>query len=195
MKNISFWVCVILFWLAACSPKKVEAIPSPTPPPPTDTPVPPTVESEFVTYRDPKNKFEITYSKEVFTPDPKRSDADMLTLVLNVQNLFPGQNLEDVFVSVSAEKVCRFKDIYYEDPDKETINDIDFSVYSTRDSGTFTNNFETLTYQTVHNELCYEIHLNIREYSLTAYPQLTEYDPELLLIEYKNLLNTFKFVE
>ena len=186
---------MILFWLAACSPKKVPANPSPTPPPPTETPVPPTEESKFVTYRDLKNKFEITYSKEIFTPDLEKSNAEMLTLVLNIEKLFPDQNLEDVFVSVSAEKVCRFKDIYYEDPEKETINDIDFSVYSTRDSGTFTNNFETLTYQTVHNELCYEIHLNIREYSLTASPQLSEYDPEILLIEFKNLLNTFKFTD
>ncbi len=142
-----------------------------------------------------KNGFEITYSTEIFTSHTDNSKPGLLLLVLNTEKLFPGQNLENVVVSVSAGPVCRFKDIYYENPEEETINDIKFSVYSTRDSGTYSNVFETLTYQTDHNDLCYEIHLNIREYSLTAFPELSEYDPEILIIEFKNLLSTFKFIE
>jgi hypothetical protein len=194
MKQPSFFPIVIVFWLVACIPVTGQASPLPTLLP-TGTPAPPPTESEFVTYQDLKNKFEITYSKDKFIPDEGNSNANLLSLVLNTEELFPGQNLENVVVSVSSGVICQYKDIYYEDPEKETINGIDFSVYSTRDSGTFSNIFETLTYQTFHNGLCYEIHLSIREYSLTAFPELSEYDPEIMIIEFKTLLNTFKFTE
>jgi len=194
MKQTSFFPIVIVFWLVACIPVTGQASPLPTLLP-TGTPAPPPTESEFVTYQDLKNKFEITYSKDKFIPDEGNSNANLLSLVLNTEELFPGQNLENVVVSVSSGVICQYKDIYYEEPEKETINGIDFSVYSTRDSGTFSNIFETLTYQTFHNGLCYEIHLSIREYSLTAFPELSEYDPEIMIIEFKTLLNTFKFTE
>jgi len=192
-KRLSFFVFVIIFWLGACT----AATGQETPPTslPTETLMPPATVSEFVAYQDLKNKFEITYSKDKFTPDVGNSNANLLILVMNTETLFPGQNLETVMVSISAGVICLYKDIYYEDPDKETINGIDFSVYSTRDAGTFSNVFETLTYQTFHKGICYEIHLSIREYSLTAFPELSEYDPEILIIEFKNLLNTFQFIE
>jgi hypothetical protein len=194
MKRPLFFVIVMIFWLVACIPVTGQASPLPTLLP-TVTPTPPPTESEFVTYQGLKNKFEITYSKDKFTPDEGNSNANFLILVLNTEELFPGQNLENVMVSVASGVICQYKDIYYKDPEKETINSIDFSVYSTRDSGTFSNIFETLTYQTFHNGLCYEIHLSIREYSLTAFPELSEYDPEIIIIEFKNLLNTFKFTD
>jgi hypothetical protein len=197
MKKIPFFVCMILFWLAACSPKTVQANPSPTVPPLTETLVPPTEESEFVTYQDTKNKFEITYSREIFTPDFDNSTPDLLVLVLDVGKLFSGKNLENVEVRVSASPVCVYQDLYTEDNQtgEETINDIDFLVYSTQDTETASNVFQTLTYQAHHNNLCYEIHLKMREYSLTEFPNVAEYDPEVLIIEFKNLLGTFKFIE
>jgi hypothetical protein len=192
--RFSFFVLVSIFWLAACIPVTGQENPSPMPLP-TETATPVAEENEFITYQNTKNKFEITYSKEKFTPDEDNSNANQLILVMNVDKLFPGQNLENIEVRVSAGVICQYKDIYYQDPEKETINGIDFSVYSTRDAGTFSNVFETLTYQTFHNGICYEIHLSIREYSLTAFPELSEYDPEIILIEFKTLLNTFKFIE
>lgn len=197
MKKISFFVGVILFWLAACNPKTVQADPAPTVSPPTETPLPPTEESEFVTYRDPKNKFEITYSKQIFTPDLGNSTPDLLVLVLDVGKLFSGKNLENVEVRVSASPVCLYQDIYTEGnlTGEETINDINFSVYSTHDMETANNVVQTLTYQTYHNNHCYEIRLNMKEYSMTAFPDVPEYDPEILIIEFKNLLGTFKFNE
>lgn len=191
-KRLSLFVFVI-FGLLACTPAT-----GPEAPPtslPTQTLTPPATVSEFVAYQDLKNRFEITYSKDKFTPDLGNSNANLLILVMNTETLFPGQNLEDVTVSISAGVICLYKDIYYKDPEKETINNIDFAVYSTRDAGTFSNTFETLTYQTFHKGLCYEIHLSIREYSLTAFPELSKYDPEIIIIEFKNLLNTFKFIE
>ena len=194
MKRLSFFVFVIIFWLAACIPVTGSESPLPTLlPPETSTPL--VQENNLVTYQDTKNKFEITYSKDIFTPDIENSNADLLVLVLDIGKLFAGKNLENVAVRISASPVCRYKDIYYENPAKETINNINFSVYSTRDAGTFSNVFETLTYQTYYNDLCYEIHLNIREYSLTAFPDVAEYDPEVIIIEFKNLLGTFKFIE
>jgi hypothetical protein len=117
--------------------------------------------------------------------------------VLDIGKLFAGKNLENIVVNVSASPVCRYKDIYTEDnlTGEETINDITFSVYSTRDTESSSNVFQTLTYQTYHNDLCYEIHLKMREYSLTAFPDVSEYDPEIVIIEFKNLLGTFKFIE
>ena len=194
IKKLLLLYVFVIFWLAACAPVSSQETPVLTPSPTaTLTPLP--TASEFVTYQDLKNKFEITYSQDKFTADEGNSNGNLLILSLNTETLFPGQNLENVTVSVSAGVICRYKDIYYEDPEKETINGIEFSVYSTRDSGTFSNIFETLTYQTFHNGLCYEIHLSIREYSLTAFPELSEYDPEILIIEFKNLLGRFKFIE
>jgi hypothetical protein len=196
MKRPSFFVFVIVFWLAACIPVTGQESALPTSLP-TETSTPPATESEFVTYQDKKNKFEITYSKDIFTPDIENSNADLFVLVLDMGKLFAGKNLSNVVVSVSAGPVCRYKDIYTENnfTGEETINNITFSVYSTRDAGTSSNVFQTLVYQTYHNDLCYEIHLNTKEYSLTAFPDVSEYDPEVLIIEFKNLLGTFAFIE
>jgi hypothetical protein len=192
--SISLIGCVVIVWLVACAPTKGQDVPLTTVHP-TETPTPGVEESKFVTYQDKKNKFEITYSKDIFTPDLENSDADLLILVLDIGKLFAGKNLENVVVTVSAASTCRYKDSYYEDPDKETINNIDFSVYSTRNAEMPTNVFQTLTYQTYHNDLCYEIQLHMKEYSLTAFPDVAEYDPEVIIIEFKNLLGTFKFIE
>lgn len=196
MKKPSFFIFVIILGLAACIPANVQDIPSPAVVP-TETSTPLPEESKFVTYQDRKNKFEITYSKDIFTPDIENSNADLFVLVLDIGKLFAGKNLENVVVHVSAGSVCRYKDIYTENnfTGEETINNVIFSVYSARDAGTSSNVFQTLTYQTHHNNLCYEIHLNMREYSLTAFPDVSEYDPEVIIIEFKNLLGTFKFIE
>jgi len=193
MKRPSFYIFVIVFWLVACKPTAAQEIP-PTALPPTATPTPTAEESEFVTYQDTKNKFEITYSKDIFTPDEENSKADLFVLVMDLGKLFAGKNLENVVVTVSAAPTCRYKDSYYEDPDQESINNIDFSVYSARHDDMPTNVFQTLTYQTSHNDLCYEIQLLMKEYSLTTFPDVAEYDPEVIIIEFKNLLGTFKFI-
>lgn len=164
---------------------------------PTETSTPLAEDSEFVTYRDVKNKFEITYSKAIFTRTVKKSNANPLVLMLDIGKLFAGKNLENVAVNISAGSVCKYKDIYKEAnlTGEETINTIPFSVYSTRDTGTSGDVVQTLTYQTYHNDLCYEIQLSMREYSLTVFPDVPEYDAELIIIEFKNLLSTFKFIE
>jgi hypothetical protein len=194
MKRLSFFA--IIFWLAACIPVTGQERPLPTSLP-TETATPLAEESEFVTYQDLKNKFEITYSKKIFTPDTENSNADLFVLMLDIGKLFPGKNLENFVVTVSAGQVCRYKDIYDENnlTGEETINDTTFSVYSRREAETSGNVFQTITYQTYHNDLCYEIHLNMREYSLTAFPDVPEYDPEVVIIEFKKLLGTFKFID
>jgi hypothetical protein len=196
MKRPSLFVFVLVFWLVACIPVTGQESPLPTMLP-TATSTPMAEESEFVTYQDLKNKFEITYSKDIFTSDTENSNADLFVLVLDIGKLFAGKNLENVMVSISTNPVCRYEDIYNENnfTGEETINNITFSVYSSRDAGTFSNVYQTLTYQTYHNDLCYEIQLNMREYSLTAFPDVPEYDPEVVIIEFKNLLGTFKFIE
>lgn len=195
IKNrISLIGFVVIFWLVACAPAEAQDLPATTAPP-TVTSTPEVEESKFVTYQDKKNKFGITYSKDIFTPDLENSTADLLILVLDIGKLFAGKNLENVVVTVSAAPTCRYKAGDYEDMDKETINNIDFSVYSTRNAEMPTNVFQTLTYQTYNNDLCYEIQLHMKEYSLTAFPDVAEYDPEVIIIEFKNLLGTFIFIE
>ncbi len=193
-KRISLIGLLVVFWLGACLSPKAQDVPA-TAVPPTVTSTPGIEETKFVTYQDKKNKFEITYSKDIFTPDLENSNADLFILVLDIGKLFAGKNLENVVVTISAAPTCRYKDSYYEDPDQETINNIDFSVYSTRNDEMPTNVFQTLTYQTYNNDLCYEIQLHMKEYSLTAFPDVAEYDPEVIIIEFKNLLGTFKFIE
>ena len=187
---------MIIFWLAACTSAIAQGTPYATLLP-LETATPLVQENNNVTYPNMKNRFEITYSKDDFIPDTENSNADLLLLVMNIEKNFPGKNLENVNVSISASPICRYKDIYYENTflGEETVNSINFSIYSTRDAGTFSNTFETLTYQTYRNGLCYEIHLNIREYTLQAFPELSEYNRELLNTEFKNLLNAFKLIE
>ena len=193
-KSISLVSFVVIVSLVACAPTKDQDVPAITASP-AETSTPELEESKFVTYQDTKNKFEITYSKDIFTPDLENSTANLLVLVMDIGKLFAGKNLENVVVTVSAAPTCRYKASYYEDPDKETINNIDFSVYSARNAEMPTNVFQTLTYQTDHNDLCYEIQLHMKEYSLTAFPDVAEYDPEVIIIEFKNLLGAFKFIE
>ena len=133
----------------------------------------------------------------MFTPTIEDSNAGLFVLVLDVGKLFAGKNLENVTVTISASRTCRFRNIYTEKifSGEETINNITFSIYSNQDTRTSANVFQILTYETFHNDLCYEIHLEIREYSLTAFPDVSEYDPEIIIIELKNLLGTFKLIE
>jgi hypothetical protein len=68
LKRFLFLLFTIVFGMTACLPADVQDTPSATLPP-TETATPLAEESEFVTYQDTKNKFEITYSKDIFTPD------------------------------------------------------------------------------------------------------------------------------
>src|ERR1044071_8789827 len=102
-KRLSLFVFLIL-GLWACTPATSQETP-PTPVP-TETLTPPATVSEFVTYQDLKNRFEITYSKDKFTPDVGNSNANFLVLVMNTETLFPGQNLENVTVNISAGVIC-----------------------------------------------------------------------------------------
>lgn len=196
MKSLVCFVLFGLIWLVACIPVTGQESPLPAPLP-TETSTPLAEDSELVTYQDTKNKFEVTYSKEIFTSTIEDSNSGLLVLVMDLGKLFAGKNLENVTVTISAGQSCRFKDIYTKKKPtgEETINNIPFSVYSTRDAETSGNVFQTIVYQTYHNDLCYEIHLHMREYSLTAFPDVSEYDPEIIIIEFKNLLSTFKFIE
>src|SRR5574339_568451 len=98
-KRFCFFVFVIVFWLTACIPVTGQESPWPTALP-TETATPPAEENEFVTYQDLKNKYEITYSKEMFTPTIKDSNAGLFVLVLDVGKLFAGKNLENVTVTI-----------------------------------------------------------------------------------------------
>ena len=183
-----FWGILLISGLGACSPLPAAITPIQT------VNIAPT-DSEFTTYRDVANQFEMTYSKSDFEIDPYKDPEDTLSLLLNVQENFDGQNLEEVRVSIGVNSDCNYIQGHGLTASVEalSIKGIDFTKYSTRDSGSSTNIFETITYATIHNNKCYEIHISIREYRLDAFPNLTEYSRGLLDTKLERLIASFKF--
>lgn len=185
-----FWAVVVSVVLVGCSassevlaPTKVTTIvPTPT---------------ELAVYQDVTNKFELTYSQSNFQIDSDKYPGVAVDFLLNLEDNFPGQNLEEVRVSIAVNPECHFIKGYGGTAlvESATINGISFKKISIRDSGSGINIFETITYQTTHNGNCYEIHTNIREYRTDRVPNLTEYSRELLDMKVDNLIRTFRFLE
>jgi hypothetical protein len=183
----TFWNIVFSILLAACSPASEIIVPSKIP---SIVPTLPAV----VVYRDVTNRFELTYSKNDFQIASDKLPCVAVDFLLNLAEDFGGKNLEEVRVSIAVNPDCYF---VREDGFKESasINGIDFTKYSERNSGSKSNVFETLTYQTTHNGNNYEIQINIREYRLDRFPDLTEYSRTVLDTKLDSLIKTFKFLE
>lgn len=152
---------------------------------------------ELAVYQDFTNKFELTYSKSDFQFDSYKYPNVAVDFLLNLEDNFPGKNLEEVRISIAVNPECHFIGGYSLTAviENATINGVDFTKYSARDSGSGTNVFETITYQTTHNDNCYEIHTRIREYRLDVFPNLTEYSRSLLDAKVDSLIKTFRFIE
>ena len=185
-----FYNVVVSIVLAACSvssevvtPTKVTSIA--------------TTPTALAVYQDVTNKFELTYSKSDFQIDPYKYSGVAVDFLLNLEDNFPGKNLEEVRVSIAVNPECHFIKVYGAAALVESaiINGISFTKISIRDSGSGINVFETLTYQTTHNGNCYEIHTRIREYRLDRVPNLTEYSRTLLDTKLESLIETFRFLE
>lgn len=157
----------------------------------------PTPTTEVIVYQDFTNKFELTYSKEDFRIDSHKYPNVVGDFLLNLEKIFPGKNLEEVKVSIAVNPECQFIGGYSLTATIENalINGTNFKKYSARDSGSGTNVFETITYQTTHNDNCYEIHTGIREYRLDVFPNLSEYSRSLLDTKVDGLIETFRFIE
>jgi hypothetical protein len=185
-----FWNVVFSAVLASClassdaaTPIKVmRTIPAPT---------------ELAVYRDVTNKFELTYSRSDFQIDSYQYPGVAVDFLLNLEDNFPGKNLEEVSVSIAANPECHFIKVYGATAfiEDATINGISFKKISIRDSGSGINIFETITYQTTHKGNCYEIHTSIREYRTDRVPNLTEYSRTLLDKKVDALVETFRFIE
>ena len=185
-----FWGVVVSVVLVSCSassevvtPTKVMSIVS--------------THIELVVYQDVTNKFELTYSQSDFQIDSYRYPGVAVDFLLNLEDNFAGKNLEEVRVNIAVNPECHFIKTYGPSAlvESATINGIPFTKISIRNSGSGTNVFETITYQTTYNDNCYEIHTMIREYRLDRFPNLTEYSRSLLEIKLDNLIGTFKFLE
>jgi hypothetical protein len=147
-----------------------------------------------IVYRDATNKFELTYSPSDFEIDSYKYPGIAVDFLLNLEDNFPGKNLEEVRVSIAVNPECHFVKVYNY-AERATINGMSFTKIPMRDSGSGTNIFETITYQTTRNEQCYEIHINIREYRLDVFPNLSEYSRALLDTKLNDFVNTFRFIE
>lgn len=158
-------------------------------------PVP--TQDTFVTYQDLQNKFELKYSAEDYSPDSYKYPGEAFALLLDVNTIFVGNNLEGVRVNVAANPVCLSLDGYGLTASIEdvSINGIDFTKYSERDAGTHSLTFEHTTYQTQHAHRCYEITVSVREYLLDVSPNLTEYSKDLLTSKLDPLIQTFRFLD
>ena len=185
----AFWTVVVSILLAACSASSEMIVPSKVP---SIVPTP----TALVVYRDVTNKFELTYSKSDFQIDSYKYPGVVVDFLLNLKDDFTGKNLEEVRVSIAVNPECHFiREGFSAFIESASINRVDFTKYSARDSASKSNTFETISYQTFHNELCYEIHTNIREYNLDRFPELTEYSRTLLDTKLDSLIKTFRFLE
>jgi len=182
----AFWSIVFSILLVACSTSSEIIVPSKIP---SIVPTPPAL----VVYRDVTNKFELTYSQRDFQITSSKLSCAAVDFLLNLEEDFAGKNLEEVRVSIAVNPQCYLA----EDGFKESarINGIDFTKYSLRNSGSKSNIFETITYQTTHNGNSYEIRIDIREYRLDRFLDLTEYSRTLLDTKVDSLIRTFKFLE
>jgi hypothetical protein len=182
----TFWNIVFLILLAACSPTSEIIVPSKTP---SIVPTP----TALVVYRDVTNRFELTYSQNDFQIASDKLPCAVVDFLLNLEDDFAGKNLEEVRVSIAVNPECWLTEYGFKESAR--INGIDFTKYSVRNGGTSTNIFETITYQTTHNGNIYEIRIDIREYRLDSFPELTEYSRTLLDTKVDRLIKTFKFIE
>ena len=185
-----FWCVVFFVALVACSPSRVVSTPTRT-----DNIVP--TPTELALYRDATDKFELTYSKSDFEIDSYKYPGVAVDFLLNLEANFSGKNLEEVRVSIAVNPECHFSGGYGLAAliESATINGIGFTKYRARDSGSGTNIFETITYQTTHNGNCYEVHTSIREYRTDRVPNLTEYSRIWLGTKLGILVRSFKFIE
>ena len=151
----------------------------------------------LTTYQDLKNHFELKYSEEDYYPDTYRYPGEAVALLLDVNKLFAGKNLEEVRVNVSVNPTCRSIDGYSSltsDIEDVEINGVGFTRYFARDAGTNSNTFEHTTYQTPYAENCYELNVSVREYVLAVFPDLTEYSKDLLNAKLDPLVQSFRFL-
>jgi hypothetical protein len=186
----SLWGVAVSIALAACS-VSTEVVE------PTKFVSPVATPLGLVVYRDATNKFELTYSQSDFQIDSYKYSGVVVDFVLNLEDHFPGKNLEEVRVSIAVNPECHFIKAHSATANVENamIDGISFTKFAMRDSGSKSNIFETITYQTIHHNSCYEIHINIREYALDRFPNLTEYSRTLLDMKLNDLVTTFRFIE
>ena len=185
----AFWNIAFSIVLSACSTSSEIIVPSKNP---SIVPTP----TALVVYRDVTNKFELSYSQSDFQIASDKYPGVAVDFLLLLDDDFAGKNLEEVRVSIAVNPECQFIYGYGMTAviESATINGISFTKYSARDSGTSTNVFETITYQTTLNGNCYEIHTNIREYVLKVFPDLTEYSRSLLETKLDDLIKTFRLI-
>jgi len=182
----AFWIIVFSILLAACSTSSEIIVPSKIP---SIVPIPPAL----VVYRDVTNGFELTYSQSDFQITSDKLSCAAVDFLLNLEEDFAGKNLEEVRVSIGVNPECYLAEYGFKESAR--INGIDFTKYSVRNGGTMANIFETITYQTTHNGNIYEIRIDIREYRLDSFPNLTEYSRTLLDTKLDSLIRTFKFLK
>ena len=107
MKMWTVFLVISAMSLRACTPPQlVTAVPPSPVTPPMPTP------ERLVTYQDLMNKFELKYSAEDYYPDEYTYPGEVFALLLDVNEIFAGKNLEEVRVNVSVNPTCRSIDGY-----------------------------------------------------------------------------------
>jgi hypothetical protein len=191
MRKYRLWLFVLCLW--SCSPLQAGMATDP----PQD--ISPSATSEaLITYQDVANQFELKYSLEDYSPDPYQYPGENFALLLDVNKLFAGKNLEEVRVNVAVNPKCRSTAGYSpltSEIESVIIHGVEFTKYSARDAGTHSNTFEHITYQTQHAEHCYEITVSVREYRLDVFPDLTEYSKDLLNSKLDLVIQSFRFLD
>jgi len=192
MKMWTVFLVISAMSLHACTPPElVTAVPQSPVTPPMPTP------EGLITYQDLMNKFELKYSAEDYYRDEYTYPGEAFALVLDINEIFAGKNLEEVRVNVSVNPACRSMEGYSpltSDIEPVKINGVDFTKYSSRDAGTNTMVFEHTTYQAQYAENCYELNIRVREYVLTVFPDLAEYSHDLLNAKLDPLIQSFRFL-
>ena len=189
MRKCELWLFILCLW--SCGPLQAGTATDPWQNiSPSATPDP------LITYQDTVNRFELKYSSEDYSPDPYRYPGENFALLLDVNKLFAGKNLEEVRVNVAVNPECRagYSPLTSE-IESVTIQGVGFTKYFERDAGTHSNTFEHTTYQTQHARHCYEITVSVREYILDVFPDLTEYSKDLLNSKLDPLIQSFRFLD
>lgn len=193
MKKWCGLLAICVMSLCACTPSHPgSASPQST----VATPFP--ALENLLTYQDLTNKFELKYSEEDYFPDEYKDSGEVFALWLDVNKIFIGKNLEEVRVNVSVNPECRSVNGYSvltSDIEDVEINGVGFTKYFSRDAGTNSTTFEHTTYQTQYAKNCYELNVDVREYVLTVFPDLTEYSKDLLNAKLDPLVQSFRFLD